>query len=198
MFTLVPILDLAQVVRGGTGSVRHGWRQKLGETKWPKKMYLRPHLLQVKEKVNSFIESDIKTRLYVAGPPGCGKTTFFLLHFAEYAASKSKKGLLVQYRQIKTNEIIVIDGVAKSIFSARVGEEQKKIDADQLLQMLRSFIEKYPADTFDFVIFDGVRQARPQCQNILGFINTNFDKMNIHITSLEFDIKGGDGSGSWG
>ena len=70
----------------------------------------------------------------------------------------------------------------------------KKIASDELLERLKAFTQIHPAVEFDFVIFDGVRQILQDCQKILGFINTHFDKMNIHITSLEFDIKGGDGS----
>ena len=156
------------------------------------KLFLRPHLLLVKKHLETFIAHDIKTRLYVSGPPGCGKTTFFLHYFTEYALSKAKKGLLVQFCHTNSCEIIVIDGRSEALSCVR--NEGKEISASDLLGVLKSFVRTNPASKFDFIIFDGVRQSTKECLHVLGYINANFYVMNVHITSLEFDIKGGDGS----
>lgn len=189
--SLVRIFDLSGF-EGDDRGARSCWRREFGVIR-EVSLYLRPHLLQLRQSVETFIDNARKTRLYVAGPPGCGKTTFFLLYFTEYAARETKMGLLVQYRQSETCEIIVIDGrVENAIYSVSVGG--KGIDPKDLLSRLKSFVRLHDSDSFDFIIFDGVRQAVQECQHILGFINTMFRKLNVHITSLEFDIKGGDGS----
>jgi len=52
-------------------------------------------------------------------------------------------------------------------------------------------------DGFAFFVFDGVRQNVPHCDDVLGYLNATFGNnvKGIRVTSLQFNIKGGDGTG---
>eukprot|EP00978_Attheya_sp_CCMP212_P035347 scaffold153277_cov26-Attheya_sp.AAC.2 len=130
--------------------------------------------------------------MYVSGPPGCGKTSFFLLYAAQWhRAHTNQRGLVVvQYRDLTTCDIMIIENNEIKRVSKPV------LSTENLLSVLKEMIK---ADkNFAFFMFDGVQQNVEKCKEVLAFLNANF--MNglvkgIHITSLQFNVKGGDGTG---
>jgi hypothetical protein len=172
-----------------TGGVKTGWRRELRKT-FTKRIFIRPHLVEQKRFLDEFMANQQKTSLYVSGPPGCGKTSFFILYFTEYARKNSKRGLLVQYREFNACEIIILDGQDIPIAVS------KTIRSHNLMSALESVAQTYSPDSFDFCVYDGVRQNAEKCSLILSYINVTFtfECHKVYITSLEFYIKGGDGS----
>lgn len=67
-FRLLPILDLANVGGDSSSGVMTGWRQEQGET-FSKKIYLRPHLLQVKKTCEEFIFDNPEGNGFEQGKP---------------------------------------------------------------------------------------------------------------------------------
>jgi hypothetical protein len=62
---------------------------------------------------------------------------------------------------------------------------------------LRNLIHREGRDSFNFCVFDGVRQAKQICEDITSILVNNLKSNTkiIKITSLEFDVKGGDSTG---
>jgi Cdc6-like AAA superfamily ATPase len=70
-------------------------------------------LLEKKVELDEFMNSKVKTRLYVTGPPGSGKTSFFRLYCSQYPFDrpiKQQRVLVVQFREASVCDIRVIDG----------------------------------------------------------------------------------------
>jgi hypothetical protein len=170
-------------------TIVRGWRRENHKTHVVK-MFLRPHLVDKKDLVDQFMNQDQKKRLYVSGPPGCGKTTFFLAYFTRWARKQKKVGLVVQYRELSSCEIVILRG----------DQDPQFVQSDRLTRSklgdLVEDIAKNQMPPFDFCLLDGARQKIDGCKNIMSYINLHFiDRKVIHITSLEFDIKGGEASG---
>ena len=95
----------------------------------------------------------------------------------------------MQYREEANNEIMILDGQC----IRRVCPEKGQTTPDLVCEV----IDKEGVDAFDFCVFDGMRQSKQICEDIskaiVGGVGTKTKV--IKITSLEFDIKGGDGSG---
>lgn len=105
------INDLPCVNLSESGGVT-GWRVENGICSTPR-LYLRKHLLDKKQELDKFMDDvseGCKTRLYVTGPPGSGKTSFFLLYFAQWAKERQNTtGLVVQYRHSTVCDIMIIE-----------------------------------------------------------------------------------------
>jgi hypothetical protein len=132
-----------------------------------------------------------ETRMYVSGPPGCGRTEVFPLYAAQWhRLHKDQRGLVVQYRDLTTCDIMIIENNGIK----RVSEPA--LFPENLLVVLKEIIK---ADkNFAFFVFDGVRQKIEKCKEVVGFLNAIFMSRlvkGIHITSLQFSIKGSDGTG---
>jgi len=176
------IISEIPTVNLDTVGVVTGWRREKNKTETPK-LFFREHLVEKKKEVDAFMQSKQKTRLYVAGPPGSGKTSFFLLYFQQL----KKRVLVVQYRDSTSCEIMMID---KNLIK-RVSSHA--LSRNNLLEVLEQVVQ-YEAP-FDCFVFDGVRQKIQSCISVLAHLNASFgDRKGIHITSLQFDIKGGDGT----
>lgn len=163
-----------------------GWRREDGATTTPR-LFLRPHLIEKKGELDSFFKSGMK-RLYVAGPPGSGKTSFFLLYCAQRALKLSQRALVVQYRDASQCEIMIIDGGC-------IKRVSLPLTRTNLFEALQQVVRAQAH--FDFFVFDGVRQKLEVCGNVLAFLNATFNTpqhKGIHITSLQFSIKDGDGT----
>jgi hypothetical protein len=170
------------------GEVVTGWRREDGATTKPS-LFLRPHLIDKKKELDAFFLS-VNKRLYVSGPPGSGKTSFFLLYCAQRALIFKQRGLVVQYRDSSYCEIMIVDD--SSICRVYSGQYQIR---NNLLAILREIVGTQ--EKFDFFVFDGVRQNKQDCGDVLAFLNSHFntsDHKGIHITSLQFSIKAGDGT----
>ena len=154
--------------------------------------FLRKHLVKEAEELDNFFTSTEKMKLYVTGAPGSGKTTFFLLYAFKRVTEKNERALVVQYRQSELCEIMVFS-------KGSIVRLSQELSSGMLFTTVQQVLEQDTAG-FDFFVFDGVRQSLDVCQNILGHLNTCFTlehgkngRKGIHITSLQFVIKDGDG-----
>lgn len=94
----------------------------------------------------------------------------------------------MQYRDSNACEIMIING-------GSIKRVTLVLDRNNLLEILQQVV-KTTDQQFDFFVFDGVRQKIERCGDVLAFLNTALGKgeKGIHITSLQFSIKAGDGS----
>lgn len=186
--TLLTLSDVPASEMNETAVIT-GWRREAGTTRLVR-IFLRTHLVaEKKPEIDRFMDEAQtgKTRMYVSGPPGSGKTTFFLAYFTQWARKHKKRGLIVQYRQRSGGDIIILQGADNPAYV-----KSRRL-AGHMLTSLVSDVES--AVSPDFCVFDGVRLQDPVCANLLSSINTIFENRKVvHITSLEFDIKGGDGT----
>lgn len=183
-------------LRDADNQVANGWRREQDTTTFLT-LFLRQELADAKRKVDNFL-SDTQTvvdRLYVNGAPGSGKTTFFLWHACQSWTHKKPRALVVQYRASGTNEIMIVDHQSENIKSFQL-PGKGGVDADSLYGILEKLLVSDFLKDLEYFIFDGVRQKR--CENVLSLLNTRFrgtnHKKGIHVTSLQFNIAGGDGS----
>ena len=172
-----------------TGTVQVGWGRERGKY-YTAAIYLRPLLACLKKALDNFMGHHRLRHMYISGPPGCGKTTYCLFYFTRYMLTENKKGLIVQYREKSTNEIMLLEG--KCI--KRVSTIRKN---DDTVAIVREIIFTEGKDSFDFCIFDGVQDANDASKRISLAITSNIGNKTkiIKTTSLEFDIKGGDCTG---
>jgi len=68
---------------------------------------------------------------------------------------------------------------------------------ENISKLISCLIQEEGKNSFDVCAFDGVRQTNRPCQLITSAITNNVDVKTkvVKITSLEFDIKGGDSTG---
>jgi hypothetical protein len=169
-----------------------GLRREHGSTTTPQ-LYFRKHLVEQKRQVDLFMNSTtFESRLYVAGPPGSGKTSFFLLYCTQWLRQQpGKKGLIVQFRESSNCEIMIVEssGSVSRVCSPILSYEN-------LLDVLKLVLRREGTENFAFFLHDGVRQKVVRSWVILGFLNANFTNATkgIHVTSLQFHIHLGDGA----
>lgn len=178
----IPVTDM------GNTTVITGWRRESAKTRLVK-LFLRPHLTEKKKIVDNFMKETQKKkqRMYVTGPPGSGKTTFFLAYFTQWARKHKKHGLIVQYREVGLSEIIILRGDEdpKYVVSGTLNSHTLR---DHVSAVAKSF-------SYDFCLLDGVRMNVDDCRALLSTVIPLFiERKLVSITSLEFDIKGGDGT----
>lgn len=141
-----------------------GWRRESGKTRI-ENIFLRAHLLEKLGEVDKFMDQGKKTRLYVSGPPGSGKTTFFLAYFTQWARTKQKSALIVQYRDIGACEIILLDGEENPKYVV----DDERLNRESLSGLVGVLINDLKPH---FCVLDGVRQKIDACTNIISRINS--------------------------
>ena len=149
-------------------------------------IYISPHLMERKKVFDEFVASKRFKQLYIAGPPGCGKTLFISLLVRMYAKKENKRVLFVAYRDKGKCLVFVFQGRNVQQLSAHTSKEN-------LFDVLTGLTDK---EHFDMVVYDGVRDSIPQSSGVLSLLNEQVEDSKIskvlHVTSLAFRIKDGD------
>ena len=156
-------------------------------------IYIRPHLMERKKVFDEFVASERFKQLYIAGPPGCGKTLFISLLVRMYAKKENKRVLFVAYRDKGKCPVFVFQGEHVQQLSVDISPSKKNL-FDVLTGDVLTGLTKEEA--FDMVVYDGVRDSIPESSGVLSLFNQQVEDSKIskvlHVTSLAFRIKGGD------
>jgi hypothetical protein len=152
-------------------------------------LYIREHLASKETTLEEFMRSDRLREMYIAGAPGCGKTTFVAYWARRFAAKNSKRVLLVNYHENRESSIFAADGTFLYKFNTVLYESN-------VFNTLEGILTD-ENERFDLCIFDGVRQSNQVCKNLLSIINAHTGKTmkigkSMHVTSLSFVLRGGD------
>lgn len=149
-------------------------------------LYIRSHLIQRQEFFNAFIGNQEKQQLFVAGPPGSGKTVFLSLLARMYAKNQRKKVLYVAYRHGNRCPIIVFD-------CDSVKQIAKFPTSRKLYDFLEELLERDPQH-YDLVLYDGVRQSIRDSSSVMALFKGRDSGVSkvVFVTSLAFRIKDGD------
>ena len=68
-----------------------------GDIIWTSVLYIREHLVDVQTNLDDFLQHERMNKLYISGPPGCGKTCFLYLWARFVAILEKKRVLIVQF-----------------------------------------------------------------------------------------------------
>jgi hypothetical protein len=191
---IVPYIDTVDLTKKG---VVRGWRREDDITSFPN-MYIRQELVEKKLLVDKFMESSLEKakRLYVAGPPGCGKTSFFLLYCTQPlpdAGGRKPRVFVVQFRKSGYHEIMIVENGRVERLVPHSGTRPSNENLSRWVEIV--LLREDLIRKFDYFVFDGVRQEHVVCENVLYHLNSNSPKRKgIHVTSLQFRIKPGEGT----
>eukprot|EP00529_Nitzschia_sp_RCC80_P025106 CAMPEP_0113442144 /NCGR_PEP_ID=MMETSP0014_2-20120614/1458_1 /TAXON_ID=2857 /ORGANISM="Nitzschia sp." /LENGTH=540 /DNA_ID=CAMNT_0000333033 /DNA_START=10 /DNA_END=1629 /DNA_ORIENTATION=+ /assembly_acc=CAM_ASM_000159 len=177
-----------------TLEVGHAFKMRLIETPVADDVpiYIRPHLVERQNKFVKFIANDKLSELYVAGPPGCGKTVALSLFARMYARTgeTGKKVLFVGYRHRRRCPIRKFHG-----------DKSYQVRTFPFSFNLNQFITQLiDGDSYDLVVYDGVRTSISDSEDVMApFTDSDQFRKAIYVTSLAFRLKDGDmGVGSMG
>ena len=171
--------------------VRMDWIHPFNNKYVLQPLYIREHLIGRKAVFDEFLAGE-ESLLYIAGPPGCGKTVFLFLVARMYAYYENKNVLFVGYRLAHQCPIFRFPGNGKPQ-ELRPFPRGKKLDS--VLENEVFADPDDPANQYDLVVHDGVREAKRDSMNCLSRINGNAGERGfkaVHVTSLAFRIRGGD------
>lgn len=172
-----------QCAKGDVASV---FRQE-GDSAWTSVLYIREHLVDVQRRLDEFVSDESKTKMYVTGPPGCGKTCFFLQWARRFSVLERKRVLIIQFREYEKCWIWIreADGTLR-----RIKKPAKKNKLDDVVE---GVIEEQ-ATPFDLCIHDGVIDRLDVCKDLISTLNVSVVekiKKVIHVTSLAFSLSTG-------
>jgi hypothetical protein len=161
-----------------------------GEKEIESVLYVREHLVDLEKKImKEFWNNKKKSRLYVKGPPGCGKTCFFYLWARLRSVEENKRVLIVQFR-LKDSCFIWIREAGGALWLTKQG-----IEPMDILEEVKKVLKMSEAMPFDLCIHDGVLDGNFICDNMLGKLNTavvnKVIKKVVHVTSLAFSLSTG-------
>eukprot|EP00978_Attheya_sp_CCMP212_P044984 scaffold329800_cov34-Attheya_sp.AAC.1 len=153
-------------------------------------LFIRPHLVEKRSMLDAFQENNCLLKLYISGPPGCGRTSFVSL-WAQMFAQTGKRVLLVNFRLKEECAILQLEGTS-------VSEITPAPTTNRLYDKVEALLDSKETGVFDLCVFDGVREQEQDCQDLLSLFNSRTGvsprkiRKAIHVTSLSFRMRGGD------
>ena len=91
--------DLPEDLVFGHGKV-YGVFRREGAQAFESNFYVRKYLAEFEGMIRTkFWKKNGKSRLYVKGPPGCGKTCFFYLWARLLSVKENARVLIIQFRE---------------------------------------------------------------------------------------------------
>lgn len=184
-----PSLQPAEAVKKGDVSLVY---RREHEKAWCSVLYIGQPLVDLQAKLDGFVANGSeKSRCYIRGPPGSGKTCFLYLWARLYSVLNQKRVLIVQFREKESSFVWIRerDGglykMGKAIESSKLGEAVDDV-------ITKSENAKTP---FDLCIHDGAIDKLRLCSEMLSKLNTAvtngvFTRV-IHVTSLAFSLSTG-------
>jgi hypothetical protein len=184
-----PSLQPAEAAKKGDVSLVYRREQ---EKAWCSVLYIRKPLVDLQAKLDGFIaDGSNKSRCYIRGPPGSGKTCFLYLWARRYSVLNQKRVLIVQFRE-KDSCFIWIRERDGSLYKMDEAIASSKLGAavDDVITK-----NKYAKAPFDLCIHDGAIDKLRLCSEMLSTLNTAvtngvFARV-IHVTSLAFSLSTG-------
>jgi len=163
-----------------------------GEICWTSVLYIRQHLISVQQKLDYFFQDDAKKKMYIEGPPGCGKTCFCLLWARLLSVRDRKRILVVQFRANESCLIWIREA------DGTLWRMKKLLDSDDLRVAVKHTLKKNEEEEdppFDLCVHDGVLHSLQMCTSMLSTLNTAVANKKIgkvlHVTSLAFSLSTG-------
>lgn len=163
-----------------------------GEILWTSVLYIRKHLISVQQKLDDFFQDGVKKRLYIRGPPGCGKTCFCLLWARQLSVRDRRRVLIIQFRP-KESCLIWIQEADGTLWRMN-----RFVDSDDLRASVKDVLKKNKEEKgnpFDLCVHDGVIDELAVCTSMLSTLNTAVANEEIrkviHVTSLAFSLSTG-------
>ena len=184
-----PSLQPAEAVKKGDVSLVYRREQ---EKAWCSVLYIRQPLVDLQAKLDCFVaDGSKKSRCYIRGPPGSGKTCFLYLWARFYSVLNQKRLLIVQFRE-KDSCFIWIRERDGSLYRMDEAVESSKLGAAVDDVITKNKNAKTP---FDLCIHDGAIDKLRLCSEMLSKLNTAvtngiFARV-IHVTSLAFSLSTG-------
>ena len=167
-------------------------------------LFIRKHLVQQEDTFRKFLAGEnvtpskkVRRKLYVTGPPGCGKTVFTTMIAHRYAAgatattpTQNKRALMILFRELAACQIFIIHG-------QETEKLRKKVFQKNIVKIVEELLEDQGIPSFDLCILDGVRQSLGECTSLIQVLNAytgEAERINkvVFTTSLQFDLRGGD------
>ena len=152
-------------------------------------LFIRQHLVEKSRMLDDFQKHDRLLKLYISGPPGCGKTSFLAL-WARMFAQTGKRVLLVNFRLTEECAILKLEGSSVLEITPRPIYYELR---DKVTALLNE-----ESNVFDLCVFDGVRDDKQVCNELLALLNSRTGhsprkiRKVIYVTSLSFRLRGGD------
>ena len=173
-----------QCVKGDVALV---FRQEIGST-WTSVLYIREHLVDVQTRLDDFVTDESKTKMYVTGPPGCGKTCFCLQWARRFSVLEKKRVFIIQFREYEACWIWIREANG-ALHRMKKPANKKKLDG-----VVERVIEEQTTP-FDLCVHDGVIDRLDVCKDLISILNVAVVegkiKKVIHITSLAFSLSTG-------
>mmetsp|Transcript_24577 Transcript_24577/g.68053 ORF Transcript_24577/g.68053 Transcript_24577/m.68053 type:complete len:588 (-) Transcript_24577:140-1903(-) len=163
-----------------------------GDDVWESVLYVRRFLARFEEKVAKELwKNQSKSRLYVNGPPGCGKTCFFYLWARLRSVQDNARVLIVQFREKEPCFIWIREAGGKLW---RLNEAIEAADLRLKVKEITSK-NKEAGTVFDLCIHDGVLDGKDFSTQMISTCNTAVSNKAIrkvvHVTSLAFSLSTG-------
>ncbi len=131
-------------------------------------LYIRQNWVDRLSNVKSFVNNDLKRKLYVTGAQGCGKTCFLWM-WARMLMKQGRRVLSIRYQKMDVCALHVLEDGATWQLTPPVG-------AFELVETVTALM-KAQTRQFDVCICDGMQTNDIKCSMLMSVLNINCEGM---------------------